>query len=358
MGMGIRIGGVVLIALGLESFVLSGQPIVRAEGSQQNVTVTRNDSARRVDVLIGGKPFTCYVYPTTLKKPVLFPLRSAKGTVVTRGFPLEPRQGERADHPHQVGAWFTYGDVNGIDFWGYSDATPPDEVPQKGTIRHTAITRTVNGADRGELGVTADWVMPDSSTILEEETSFIFRGTADSRIVDRVTRWVARGRRVVFNDTKEGAFGIRVARSLEHPSKEPEVFTDASGRTTTVPKLDNTGVTGVYRSSEGKTGEDVWATRARWMILTGTVDHEPVTLGIFDHPTNPGYPTYWHARGYGLFAANPFGWSAFTNGKERMNLALEPGQSVTFRHRIWVLSGTASPDRIESEYQAFARSGR
>jgi hypothetical protein len=345
---------VALIALALEGLTPT-HLAARADGTYQRVVVTRNDAARRVDVLVGDKPFTSYIYPTTVKKPVLFPLRSAKGTVVTRGFPLEPRPGERADHPHQVGAWFTYGDVNGIDFWGYSDATPRDEVPQKGTIVHKAVTRTQNGADQGELAVTADWVMPDGSTILKEETLFIFRGTADSRSVDRVTRWVAQDKRIVFNDTKEGAFGIRVARSLEQPSKEPEIFTDGRGRAETVPKLDNTGVTGLYRSSEGKTGDDVWGTRARWMMLTGTVEREPVTLAILDHPSNPGYPTYWHARGYGLFAANPFGAAGFTNGKERMNLALEPGRAMAFRHRILVLSGSVPPERIESEYKAFVR---
>ncbi|PYR59092.1 MAG: hypothetical protein DMF91_15650 [Acidobacteria bacterium] len=334
----------VLIALALESLA----PAPR-------VTLTRNDAEHRVDVQVDGKPFTSYLYAATLKKPVLFPLRTARGTIVTRGFPLAPRPGERADHPHQFGAWFTYGDVNGIDFWGYSDATPREEVPKKGTIVHKTIARMANGDDRGELAVTADWVMPDGSTILQEETQFIFRAGADSRAVDRITRWVARDTRVVFNDTKEGAFGIRVARSLEHPSKEPEVFTDSSGRAETVPKLDNTGVTGRYRSSEGKTGDEVWGTRARWMMLTGTVDREPVTLAILDHPTNPGYPTYWHARGYGLFAANPLGQAGFTNGKEHMNLALAPGQSITFRHRILILSGTAAPERIESEYKTFVR---
>jgi hypothetical protein len=266
---GIATCSLVLIALALEVGA-PAHPAARAVGPQR-VTVTPNDAARRVDVLVGGKPFTSYIYPTTIKKPVLFPLRTAKRTVVTRGFPLEARPGERADHPHQVGAWFTYGDVNGIDFWGYSDATPREEVPQKGTIVHKAITRTLSGADRGELAVTADWIMPNGATILNEETLFIFRGADDLRSVDRVTRWVARDTRIVFKDTKEGAFGIRVARSLEHPSKEAEIFTDSSGRTETVPKLDNTGVTGLYRSSEGKTGDEVWGTRARWMMLTGTV---------------------------------------------------------------------------------------
>ena len=350
-----RIAACALLLAGLTcACAAPGATVAKADGRREAVTVTRHDDERRVDVAIGGKPFTSYVYPATVKKPVLFPLRSAKGTIVTRGFPLEPRRGERADHPHQVGAWFTYGDVNGVDFWGYSDATPAGEVPTKGTIVHKAITRTASGADRGDLEVTADWIGPDGTVALAEATQFVFRGDEGSRSVDRVTRWTASSRRLVFNDTKEGAFGIRVARSLEQPSTEPEVFTDGSGHTTTVPALDNTGVTGLYRSSEGKTGDDVWGTRARWVMLTGTVDREPVTLAILDHPANPGFPTYWHARGYGLFAANPLGAAGFTNGKSRMNFALEPGQAATFRHRIVVISGTATPDAIESEYRLFA----
>jgi hypothetical protein len=348
----------VLIGLLIESITPPAHSNARAAGARQAVTVARNDDARRVDIRVGGKPFTSYIYPSTIKKPVLFPLRTANGTIVTRGFPLEPRPGERADHPHQVGAWFTYGDVNGVDFWGYSEATPAEEIRTKGTIVHKAITRTLGAADRGELAVTAAWVMPDGSTILDEETLFVFRGSADSRSIDRVTRWTARDKRITFNDTKEGAFGIRVARSLEQPSTEPEVFTDGSGHTTTVPTLDNNGVTGVYRSSEGKTGDGVWGTRARWVMLSGTVEREPVTLAILDHPANPGHPTYWHARGYGLFAANPLGQGGFTGGKERMNLTLEAGKTVMFRHRILVLSGTASPDRIESDYRTFARAAK
>jgi hypothetical protein len=345
----------VLIGLLGEPVTPPAHPGTRAAPAPQSVTVTPNDGERRVDIQVGGKPFTSYIYPSTIKKPVLFPLRTARGTIVTRGFPLEPRPGERADHPHQVGAWFTYGDVNGVDFWGYSDATPAGEVPTKGTIVHKAIARTLSAADRGELAVTASWVMPDGSTILDEETLFVFRGSDGSRSIDRVTRWTARDRRVTFNDTKEGAFGIRVARSLEQPSTEPEVFTDGGGHTTTVPSLDNKGVTGVYRSSEGQTADAVWGTRARWVMLTGTVDGEPVTLAILDHPANPGHPTYWHARGYGLFAANPLGQGGFTDGKQRMNLTLDAGKAVVFRHRILVLSGTVSPDRVESDYRTFAR---
>src|SRR5215212_6033958 len=89
--------------------------VVYAPGVTAPVTVTPNEAARRVDVSIGGKPFTSYIWPERLKKPVLYPLRTASGTLVTRGWPFDPRPGERIDHPHHVGLWFDYGDVNGVD---------------------------------------------------------------------------------------------------------------------------------------------------------------------------------------------------------------------------------------------------
>src|SRR5205823_1378580 len=158
-----------------------------------------------------------------------------------------------------------------------------------------------------------------------------------------------------FVDNKEGLVGMRVARALEQPSTTPEVFTDANGHATTVPVLNNDGVTGHYRSSEGLEGDAVWGTRGRWTTLTGSVAGEPVTLAILDHPKNPGFPTYWHARGYGLFAANPLGPSVFTDGKQpAMNLTLDPGASATFKYRVLILEGAVAADRIEREFSEFS----
>ena len=319
------------------------------------VEVKVNEAARRVDVTIDGKPFTSYIWPTTLKKPVLYPLRSAKGTLVTRGFPLDPRKGERVDHPHHVGMWLNHGDVNGLDFWNNSDAIPAQQAPKMGTIVQRRILDTKSGADRGELAVETAWMTPDNTQLIKETTRFVFRGGADSRTIDRITTLTALDKKVVFKDNKEAMFGIRVARGLEQPADKPEVFTDTSGKATAVPVLDNTGVTGKYVSSEGKEGDAVWGTRGKWTMLGGTVDGEPVTIAILDHPSNPGYPTHWHARGYGLFAANPLGDEVF---KEKpFNLTLEPGKSVTFRYRVLILGGPSTPDRIERESQAFAQEG-
>jgi hypothetical protein len=322
--------------------------------ADDRIKVVPNDAARRVDIAIDGKPFTSYIYPTSLKKPVLYPLISARGTTVTRGFPLQPRPGERVDHPHHAGLWFNHGDVNGFDFWNNSDDIEPSRRPHMGSIVHRRVLETKNGSDRGELKTESDWVSADGATLLREVTQFLFSGTSDTRTIERVTQLTARERRVTFRDNKEGTIGIRVARGLEQPSDVPEVFTDSSGKATTVKVLDNTGVTGLYTSSEGLKGDAVWGTRARWVVLNGTVGGERVGLLMLDHPSNAGFPTYWHARGYGLFAANPLGRKVFDEKQPELTLTLEPGQSTTFRHRIVVLSGAPATDRLEGEYRAFA----
>lgn len=346
------------LATGSLAAALSCATLTIALGAQgdQIVTVTDRPADHRVDVLVGGRPFTSYRYPGSLQKPVLYPIRSAGGTVVTRGYPLEPKPGERADHPHHVGHWFNYGDVNGYDFWGHSDATPEASKPRMGTIVHKAITHIGSGTDRGELGVTADWVVPGGSILLHEETRFVFSGGERRRVVDRVTTWAAADQAVTFADTKEGAFGIRVARALDHPSKTPEVLVSAANVKETERRLDTTGATGRYIGSDGKAGEEVWGTRGAWMGLTGVVDGQPVTVAIFDHPSNHGHPTYWHARGYGLFAANPLGRQGYDPAQPPATLTLQPGQSVTFRHRILVEDGHLDAAGLEGEQARFAGS--
>jgi Family of unknown function (DUF6807) len=324
-----------------------------AQPNARGVSVVANEAARRVDILIDGRPFTAYIWPETQKKPVLYPLNAADGTPVTRGFPLEPRASERVDHPHHAGLWFSYGDVNGVDFWNNSNTLAPDAQSKMGTIVHRRIVSMKSGKDFGELVVEMDWMMPNGKAILRETTRFVFHYGPSTRAVDRITTLTALDERVVFRDNKEGVIGMRVRRELEQPSKEPLVFTDASGKATAVAKLDNTGVSGEYLSSEGLKGDAVWGTRGRWTMLTGTVGQNPFVLAILDHSKNPGYPTYWHARGYGLFAANPFGQEVFSNGKEKLNFTLEPKQSVTFRHRLLILSGTATTAQIDEQQKRF-----
>jgi hypothetical protein len=315
------------------------------------VKVTPNEAERRVDITIDGKPFTSYIYPATLKKPTLWPIMTATGGTITRGFP--PQKGERVDHPHHVGLWFNHGDVNGFDFWNNSEAIRPDQLKKYGTIVHRKVGQVKSGAGQGELNVEMDWVAGDGTTLLRENTKFIFGANGTKRTIDRITTLTALDKQVVFRDNKEGVLGLRVTRALEHPATRPEVFADASGKATPVPVLDNTGVTGMYTSSEGLKGDAVWGTRGRWTFLSATLGTEPVAVAMLDHPSNPGYPTYWHARGYGLFAANMLGAKEFSKGKEELNFTLAAGKSVTFKHRIVIVSGAMTPEAMEAEYKAF-----
>jgi len=319
----------------------------------EHVSVTVDEQDRRVDISIDAQSFTSYIWPARLTKPVLYPLRTAKGTIITRGYPLEPRPGERLDHPHHAGMWLNYENVNGIDFWNNSEAIKPQDAPKMGTIQQRAILSAKGGADQGEFEVEADWLTYDKKVLLKEHTRYVFRGGPGLRSVDRITTLQAQDERVVLADAKDGMLGLRVVRALEMPSDKPEIFADASGRATTVAKLDNTGVNGVYLTSEGKKGEAAWGTRGRWCNLSGKVGEEPVTISIFDHPSNPGFPTYWHARGYGLFAANPLGEKVFSNGKEELNLTVAPRQSVTFRYRVLISSEISTPESTEAAYKAF-----
>lgn len=322
----------------------------------QNLPVSFKNGKTSIDVLVGGKPFTSYFFPgqDVLKKAVLFPLISAQGTTITRGYPMAPRAGERVDHPHHVGMWLNYEDVNGFDYWNNSTNIVTSLQNHKmGTIVHSSIVK--QDAKKGLLEVTADWIDNDGKgqKVLQEKTTYVFSGTSDSRTVDRITTLTAVADQVLFKDVKDGMFAIRVARQLEIPSNKPDVFTDAHGVETKVPVMDNTGVNGDYLSSEGVKGEAVWSTRAKWMNLHGEMDNHSISVTIFDHPSNVSYPSYWHSRGYGLFAVNPLGAKVFSNGKDERNLTLKKGESVTFRYRTLIsdrLNTKEELDKIQSDF--------
>lgn len=305
------------------------------------ISFSDKSNEKRIDVLVDGELFTSYQWPAHVYKPVLYPIISAAGSTITRGFPLATREGERNDHRHQVGNWLNYGNVNGYDFWG--NGHNGQRSPNGGEIRHIAIEEQSSGQGKASLSAKASWLDPEGKELLSEKTVYEFIARDSIRIIDRITTLTATDS-VRFNDTKEGMFGLRVARQLELPSGDEVVLTDASGKARNEKDKSNTGVTGNYRSSEGISGEAVWGTRARWMNLSGTIGGEKVSVVISDHPQNLSYPTWWHARGYGLFSANPLGAKDFTKGSEEMNFSLAPHDSVTFKYRIVIASGTHLTD--------------
>jgi len=326
----------------------------KGKGPVAKIDFINHTSEKRLDVMIDGKLFTSFIWPDSIYKPILYPVLTSEGNTITRGFPLKPRQGERNDHNHQAGVWLSYGNVNGTDFWknSYGNIKEPD----KGVIKHIKIERLSSNNGEGNFVSAEKWLGPTGYRILDERSEYHFTASGPVRIIDRITTLIAGDTAVLFKDTKEGFFAIRVARQLELPSKEVVPLIDSPGKPTERKDTLNTGVSGNYVSSEGVSGESVWGTRAKWMSLTGIIGVEPVSVVICDHPKNPGYPTYWMARGYGLFAANPLGWHDFTGGGKNFDFTIAPGKSATFRYRLIINSGSfLTPAEINMYADEFSK---
>jgi hypothetical protein len=294
---------------------------------------------KQVAVLYNGKLLTAYNWQDSIKKPFLFPVNTLDGITVTRGFPIAPRAGERTDHPHHVGMWLNYESVNGLDFWNHSTAIPFEKRNAYGTIIHQKVLDKKVSGNTASLTTAATWVRPNGKVLIDEKTEHRFHIQDSLFFIDRITTLTARDTTVFFKDVKDGFLAIRVARELEMPSDQQDVFVDAHGNKTTVPRISNDGVTGRYYSSTGLTGDSVWSSQGPWVMLKGMKNGKRVTIAMIDHPGNVGYPTYWHARGYGLFALNPLGREVFSNGKDTLNFSLLPHRSVTFHYRVVAASG-------------------
>lgn len=297
----------------------------------------KKNSGSAIDVIVSGKLFTSFCYPSDFEKPYLCPLYAPNGSIVTRGYPLSPREGERVDHPHHVGLWFNHGNVNGLDFWNNSSA-----IKDKTKFGHIVVTKIldIQSGENGKIKYLAEWRDNSENVLLKEETTFIISADKSSRTIDRITKLEALNKDVVFTDNKEGMIAIRVDRAFETPSNEPMIFTDEHGIPTEVKaSANNKGVNGVYYSSSGYVGGEVWSTRNDWVMLRGEKDGSLITFGFFDHPKNVGYPFHSHARGYGLFACNNLGSQSYNKNDDKIVLNLRSGESVTFRHRFYIESG-------------------
>jgi hypothetical protein len=327
-----KLFGIILLSCALSPVFLIAQKSL-------NVKLVKATDTNRVDVYIGSNLFTSFLYPDSMEKPVLYPIYDAGKNAVTRGFPLNPKPGDPTDHPHHIGLWLNYENVNGLDFWNNSYAIPADQKYLYGWIKTDSLLEITNGR-KGVLRYHANWVNQKQYVLIEETTRFEFSGSGQERIIDRTTDLKA-DTDIDFKDAKDGMLGLRLAHELQMPSVQDQQFTDNKGNITVVKK--DTIASGNYLTSERKQGDSAWSSRGRWCKVYGKIGKDSVSVTIFDYPANTNYPTFWHARGYGLFAANPLGEKIFTKGKSSLNFKLKKGDTVRFRYRILVQSGTHTP---------------
>lgn len=311
--------------------------------ADQSVTLEKQRDA--VDVLIGGKPFTRYYFGPNSPKPYMSPLRSAQGTIVTRGYPMRTDiPGERHDHPHHRALFFAHGDINGIDFWGEGPANKANQTangvyyPSAGTLPtgRTVFRKLDQAKSHGQsatIKAEFDLVGPDGKAIGSETQEYTFTGDDTSRFIDCTFILTAnKGVPLKMGDTKEGTFAIRVVNGLTKPGLK-------------------------MLNSEGKEGVDnIWGKRASWVNYDGTVDGESLGIAIFDNPANIKHPTYWHARDYGLFAVNPFGEHDYYHDPKRDgSVTIVVGKSLTLRYRVYIHHGDAAEAHVATEYAAYAK---
>jgi hypothetical protein len=316
---------------------------VSCKDASTRVKFISDEAKQSVEVFVNDIYFTSFIYPDNMEKQVLYPIQTPSGKLITRGFPLNPRPFERTDHPHHIGLWFNFGDLNGLDFWNNSYSIKPENKDKYGSI---VFEKIVEANDKkGRLVVLSNWVDNKKNILLSEKTTYVFRGLQnDIRTIERISELTAK-QKVTFTENKEGMLGLRVDRAFEEPTTKAETFLDASGNVTETPVLNNDGVNGVYRNAEGLTGGDVWGKRSKWVALKANKEGETITIVIMDNKNNVNYPAWSHARGYGLFATNNLAGQAVDKSSEPVKLELNPGEKVTFKHKV-IIGGDITDNEI------------
>src|SRR5579884_1185506 len=282
----------------------------------------------KIYINVDGIPFTTFWSGADLNKPYLWPLRTADGKTITRRWPMEQDTGESHDHPHHRGLWFSYDDVNGIHFWG-NDPSEAAKDPKTGKI--VVEKAALRGGKAQTLTTDFDWKGPDGNIVLREHRVTTFLSDPQLRIMDFDITLTAADK-VVFGDTKEGAFAIRLADSMTEKKHGGEMV-----------------------NAEGARGmKDVWGKRSNWVDYSGLVDGTKVGVAMFDAPSNPRHPVYWHARDYGLFALDPFGQHAFDPSQPVSDWTLEAGKSLHFRWRVVIHPGDEKSAKIAQLYEKWS----
>ncbi|MGB7347028.1 MAG: PmoA family protein [Pirellulaceae bacterium] len=280
------------------------------------------------EIFVGNAPFAGYVVDSG-GKPIVYPIRGPGGHAMTRNFPMKKDYGlESGDHDHHRSMWLSHGDVNGVDFW-LDDQGCGKVVQRKGDAEVT---------NKGSVVLTTenDWMGPDGKRILSDVRRYEFVSQDRRRIIDCDFLLKASDGDVHFGDTKEGTFGMRVAASLNVDAKKGGMITNA----------------------DLETNKNAWGKRSPWVDYSGPVDDEMVGITIHNHPSSFGFPTRWHVRTYGLFAANPFGRSDFTRSKKQRPITLLKGKSIRLNYRVVIYQDTFEPEVAKADSEAYHNGAR
>jgi hypothetical protein len=292
--------------------------------------LTLKQTGQGYEIHIDGQLFAGYItgYEGT---PIIWPIIGPTGKKMTRDFPMLERndQTEAKDHPHHRSLWFTHGDVNGFDFWAL----------KKQKIVHRKFVKTEIDNNTALIITENNWLDNEEQVVCSDVRTLRFGVFGEMRFIDFDVTVTAVRDSVVFGDTKEGTLGIRVSGTMDLTAKKRNPNADWGGH--------------IVNAEEIK-DKDAWAKRSAWVDYYGPVEGEILGIAVLNHPLSFRYPTYWHVRDYGLFAANPFGVHDFEgkaekNGEHKMR----KGESFTLRYRILFHKGDAQSAGIAEAFQQY-----
>ncbi|MBL9113683.1 MAG: PmoA family protein [Verrucomicrobiaceae bacterium] len=287
--------------------------------SAQTVTLTEDPTGLRIDV--DGRPFTQY-RTSGSQRPHLYPVIGPNDVAITREYPWSKTD----DHPHHSSIWIGHGKVNDTDFWLDGD--------ENGRIQHTGFKDVTAAGSVASFTASSKWINPNGTAILQDERHIkVTALPQNARIIDITVMFEALDGEVIFQDTKEGTMAIRVA-----------------------PVLSIREGTGKIITSAGIKNKKAWGTKAEWVSFYGPdPSGKPVSITMMDHPANLRHPTTWHARDYGLFAANPFGLHDFekSDDETKGNFTLAPGSKLTQRYRILLQAGEPDLTALKQQFAEF-----
>ena len=313
---------------------------VATAASQAAITVEKTATGGAI-VKADGQPFAEYIVDQA-NKPYLAPVFGVGGKQMTRNYPMKTVEGEQHDHPHHRGICFGHEEIAGSDTWAEEatfagNAKYAKRLEHLGRQKHREYKTIESSGDAATITVLIDYLDKSGKKQLEEERTFIFRASGDTRTIDVNQKLTASEGAVLVGDKKDSGLSIRVPTEMC-----VDIEKSKKG-------------TGHIINSEGQTDADAWGKRAKWCDYYGTVGGEHVGVAILNHPTSFRYPTPWHVRTYGLFTANAFGTKSLDKTAEDGAYELKKGETTLLRHRFLFHKGDAKEGKIAEAFEAYAK---
>jgi len=333
----------------------ASQIFISAKAANAATDVKLTPLADRVRVEIGGQLFTEYIFGDGASRPYCYPILASDGTPMTRNFPMKRVPGEDTDHPWHRSLMFAHSDVNNVDFWneGTGDRGKAPDAKGKTVQENFSVT---NDGNIGVLRTQDRWVAPDGKIVCTDDRRISFHATAEARMIDfEVTLHAPTNEPLVLGDNKDGTMAIRLAQWMTMPHKHQGGGAIITGGATNV--LSAGGGHGHIVTANGDRDAAAWGKRADWCDYHSELNGKIYGVAIFDHPQNLRHPTWWMARDYGLFGANPFGRHDFENLPDQPHAGdytIPAGGELTLRYRFYFHHGDELTAKIAAHYADYA----